>query len=76
MQKTVTINKSRYTAQALASLYWQGQDLNTVDRAVVLPCGTEIALTVRPDRVTIYNWGGFQRKGTYGAPCVNLAHKA
>lgn len=71
-QKTVTIQGRKYTAAALARAFQTGQPLNTLDRAVVLPTGARVALTVRPDRVTLYNWGDFRRSGAFGAPAVNL----
>lgn len=71
-QKTVTIQGRKYTARALALAYQTGEPLNSLDRAVVLPTGAQIALTVRPDRVTVYNWGDFRRDGAFGAPAVNL----
>lgn len=72
-QKTVTIQGRRYTAAALTRAFQTGEALNTLDRAVVLPTGARVALTVRPDRVTLYNWGDFRRKGAFGAPAVNLS---
>ena len=72
-QKIVTIQGRRYTAAALARAFQTGEPLNTLDRAVALPTGAQIALTVRPDRVTVYNWGDFRRKGAFGAPAVNLS---
>jgi hypothetical protein len=72
-QNTVTINGKKYTGGKLALAFESGNELNSLDRTIILPCGAIIALSARADKVIIFNFGSFSRQnGAYGSPAVIL----
>lgn len=72
-QNTVTINGKKYTGRKLALAFESGDELNSLDRTIILPCGAIIALSVRAEKVVIFNFGSFRRRdGAYGSPAVIL----
>jgi len=72
-QNTVTINSKKYTGRKLALAFESGDELNSLDRTIILPCGAIIALSARTDKVIIFNFGSFHRQnGAFGSPAVIL----
>jgi hypothetical protein len=70
-QNTATINGKKYTGRKLALAFESGDELNSLDRTITLPCGAIIALSARADKVIIFNFGSFRRQnGAYGSPAV------
>jgi len=72
-QNTVTINGKKYTGRKLALAFETGNELNSLDRTIMLPGGAIIALSTRTDKVIIFNFGSFRRQnGAFGSPAVIL----